>query len=171
MPEAELHSYLVTTTFCLAVVTFAALLRMTAPYGRFLRSGWGPTLAARNGWIIMESPAVLLFLAIYWIGENASATVPLVFLGMWQFHYVYRTFVYPFRRRDNGKRMPLIVVAMAIAFNCLNAYINARWISHLGNYESDWLTGYPFVFGATCFLVGWAINQRADATLLRVPNR
>lgn len=168
MPETELHRYLVLTTMALAAVTFIALLRVTAPYGRHLRAGWGPTIPARIGWIVMESPAVLLFLAIYSRGDHAAATVPLLFLGIWQIHYVYRTFLYPFRAQATGRRMPLAVVAMAVVFNCLNAYINARWISHLGSYAPDWLLHPAFIAGAACFIVGWAINQHSDAILMRL---
>lgn len=168
MPEAELHKYLVFTTLALAVVTFLALMRVTAPYGRHLRAGWGPTISARSGWIVMESPAVLLFLAIYSAGDNALATVPLAFLCIWQFHYVYRTFVFPFRLRATGRRMPVSVVAMAIAFNSLNAYINARWISHLGAYNFSWLAEPAFIVGVACFVAGWAINQHSDGILIRL---
>ena len=168
MSEADLHKYLVLTTMALAAVTFLTLLRMTAPYGRHLRGGWGPTVPARMGWIVMESPAVLLFLAIYSLGDNAMGTVPLVFLGIWQFHYAYRTFLFPFRLQAIGKRMPAAVVAMAIIFNSLNAYINARWISHLGSYESSWLSEPAFVAGVACFVVGWAINQHSDTILIRL---
>ncbi len=152
----------------LAVVTFVALFCVTAPYGRHLRSGWGPTISARSGWIVMESPAVLLFLGIYSQGDNAMATMPIVFLCIWQFHYIYRTFVFPFRLQASGRRMPLVVVAMAIAFNSLNAYINARWISQLGSYDADWLTEPVFVLGVMCFFAGWAINQHSDAILIRL---
>ena len=167
MPEAQLHSLLVLTTFALAAVTFAALFWVTAPYGRHLRSGWGPTISARLGWVIMESPAVLLFVAIFSVGEHATATVPQILLGIWLFHYIYRTFVFPIRMRA-AQRMPMTVVAMAIAFNCLNAYLNARWISHLGTYDVAWLTGAPFMIGVLCFVIGWAINQHADAVLIRL---
>ena len=61
---------------------------------------------------------------------------------------------------------PAAVVAMAVLFNVLNAYINARWISHLGFYPSDWLTSLPFLVGVVLFGGGWLINQHADRTLI-----
>ena len=114
----------------------------------------------------MESPAVLLFAAVYSVGDKALATVPLVFLGIWQLHYVNRTFVFPFRLRATGKRMPIAIVAMAIVFNCLNAYVNARWISHLGTYDASWFGEIPFVAGVLCFAAGWIINQHSDSILI-----
>ena len=166
MAEADLHRYLVMTIFGLAVVAFVALLWVTAPYGRHLRRGWGPTVPARVGWVVMESPAVLLFLAVYSVGDNALTTAPLVLLAIWQLHYVYRTFVFPFRLRGSGKQMPVAIVTLALVFNCLNAYVNARWISHLGSYDVNWLYGFPFVAGVLCFVVGWRINQQSDSILI-----
>ena len=81
---------------------------MTAPYGRHVRTGWGPTLPARVGWVVMESPAVVLFATIYSFGDHAAELAPLLLLALWQLHYINRTFVYPFRMRAAGKRMPIV---------------------------------------------------------------
>jgi protein-S-isoprenylcysteine O-methyltransferase Ste14 len=168
MTELQVHGGLVAAMFVLAALSFVSLLFVTAPYGRHVRSGWGPTLPARAGWVVMESPAVLLFAAIYLLGDHATGLVPLFLLALWQLHYINRTFVYPFRIRAAGKRMPVLIAAMAFAFNCLNAYINARWISHFGAYPDAW-TGQPlFLAGTVLFLVGWTINRQSDAILLRL---
>src|SRR5262245_58144323 len=102
-----------------------------APYGRHARAGWGPTIPSRAGWVLMEAPASLAFLGIYIAGDHGGKIVPLALLALWQLHYVHRAFVFPFRMRAAGKTMPLSVAAMAFTFNLWNAYINARWISHL----------------------------------------
>jgi protein-S-isoprenylcysteine O-methyltransferase Ste14 len=166
--ELQIHNNLILTTFAAAALTFISLLCVTAPYGRHHRPGWGPTIPARVGWVVMESPAVLFFGAVYWVGDHAQATLPLILFGLWQFHYINRTFIFPFRMRSAGKRMPLAIVAMAIFFNCLNAYINARWISHFGDYQVSRLATLPFAFGFSCFLIGWTINQYADTILFRL---
>ena len=170
MAELELHRLFVVTICAAAGLTFIALFFVTAPYGRHSRSGWGPSLPARLGWIVTECPAVLLFLAVYAKGDHAAQFVPLAMLGLWQFHYVYRTFVYPFRLRNTQSRMPWTVVLMALCFNSLNAYVNARWISHFGDYAEDWLTSPTFLFGIVLFLLGWTINRHADRTLLQLRN-
>jgi len=168
MTEIQFHSYLVAAIFVAAALTFVALFFVTAPYGRHLRTGWGPTVPARLGWIVMESPAVLLFVAVYMMGVHAMSMVPLILLGLWQFHYVYRTFIYPFRTRSSAKRMPISIVGMAIFFNGINAYINARWISHLGDYSDSWLTSTAFILGILIFIAGWAINRHSDSVLFRL---
>jgi 3-oxo-5-alpha-steroid 4-dehydrogenase 1 len=150
--------------FVLAAATAAGLRFIVAPYGRHTRGRWGPTIPAKAGWVLMEAPASLLFLAFYLTGDNRAQTVPLVFLGMWQLHYVQRAFVYPFLMRG-AARMPLAIPAMAIAFNTLNAYVNALWISQVGHYTTDWLTDPRFIAGAVLFLGGLAVNLRSDQIL------
>jgi protein-S-isoprenylcysteine O-methyltransferase Ste14 len=168
MTELELHKHLVATIYVAAALTFIALFFVTAPYGRHLRSGWGPTIAARPGWILMESPAVLLFVCVFVIGQKATQFVPLLLLCLWQFHYVYRALIYPFRLSNTAHRMPLSIVGMAIGFNCINAYVNARWISHFGDYTDAWIASPAFMLGVVIFFVGWVINRHADRVLLRL---
>ena len=72
----------------LAVLTFIGLRFITAPYGRFGRGGWGPTVPGRVGWVLMEAPAPLVFAAVYLAGDHRASVVPLVMLCMWQSHYL-----------------------------------------------------------------------------------
>lgn len=150
----------------LAACTLAALSFVSAPYGRHARGGWGPTIPSRVGWVVMESPAVLAFLLFYLAGSHRAHPAPLALLALWQTHYVYRAFFFPFAMRADGKRMPVVVAAMAFAFNVLNAWINARWISELGDYPEAWLVEPRFIIGAAVFLVGLGTNVRANRRLM-----
>jgi hypothetical protein len=123
-------------------------------------------MPSRLGWLLMESPAVVLFAAIYALGDRAWQAAPLALAGLWMFHYVHRNLVFPFRLRESGKRMPVVIAAMAFAFNTLNAYVIARWISHLGEYPTSWLWDPRFILGAAVFAIGSGINHRADTTLI-----
>jgi len=163
--ETEIHSGLVVAEFVLAAITFIALRFVVAPYGRHERPGWGPTIPARLGWVVMEAPSSVGFIWLWSVGAHAGALVPSVLLGMWSLHYVHRTFIFPFRMKMGGKRMPFMVVGIAVVFNVLNTYVNARWISHLGSYEDAWLTSVPMCVGAAVFAVGMVINLRADTYL------
>ena len=149
------------------MATVVGLRFVTAPYGRHGRGGWGPKLPARVGWLVMESPAPLVFAGVYLAGDHRADLVPLVFLAMWQTHYVQRTFVYPFLMRG-GAPIPVVLMAMAIAFNVLNAYVNARWVSHLGSYAAGWLADPRFLAGLALFAGGLALNLSADRTLRRL---
>ena len=168
MTELQFHSYLVAGTFALAVATFVSLLFVTAPYGRHARGGWGPDVSARLGWVAMESPSVIVFATIYFLGDQALQAAPLVLFALWQIHYLNRAFVFPFRLHATSKRVPVLIASMAILFNCLNSYINARWVSQFSSYSESWLTSTPFLIGMLCFVVGWSTNQHADAVLLRL---
>ncbi len=168
MDEAQLHYVLTLAQIGFAVISLLALSYVYAPYGRHYREGWGPQLPNWLGWVLMESPAVLLFVGVYLVGEHRGALVPLVMLGLWQLHYVHRTFVFPFRLRSRGKPMPLTIAAAGFGFNALNAYLNARWISGLGSYPDAWLLDPRFILGVSVFAVGYAINKQADRMLLRL---
>jgi 3-oxo-5-alpha-steroid 4-dehydrogenase 1 len=154
----------------LAALTFIGLRFITAPYGRHGRCGWGPTVPARIGWLVMETPASVLFAIVYLRGTHRGELIPLLLLAMWQSHYLYRAFAYPLLMRG-GRRMPVVLMLMAIAFNTLNAWINARWVSQLGSYPTDWLTDRRFLLGVTLFAAGLAVHVSSDRTLrgLRAP--
>ncbi len=167
MTEERLHEMLVWAVLVTAVLTFPYLLRRTAPYGRhYAGAGWGPHLSARLAWIIMELPAPLLFLVVFLNGKHAFQVVPLVFLVMWQGHYLNRTFVYPFRVKGRGRKTPLLLVASGFFFNAINAYINARFISEFGEYAIEWLAEPRFLIGVGIFLAGLALNLHSDNTLM-----
>ena len=165
MAEIELHRFLTLGVLGVAVLTFAALMLIAAPYGRHHRGGWGPSIANRTAWILMEAPASLVFAGVYFMGAQRWHTVSLLLLAMWQWHYVNRTFVFPFRLKTSGKRMPVLIMSLGMTFNGLNAYLNARWISEFGPYDA-WLTDPRFVIGALVFIAGRLINARSDAILL-----
>ena len=45
-----------------AIVTFIYLFFENAPYGRHIKSGWGMNIPTRLGWVLMESPCVILMI-------------------------------------------------------------------------------------------------------------
>ncbi len=166
MTERELHALLCWSLIGLAVVTFVALLFVAAPYGRHQRAGWGPTLPARWLWVVMEAPACVGFLGVYLAGSARFRLVPLVLLGLWQLHYVDRTFLYPLRIRAEGKRSPVAVALMGASFQALNAYLNARFLSELGDYATSWLCDPRFLVGAALFFAGRHLNRTSDRALI-----
>jgi len=153
--------------FALAAITFVALMFVVAPYGRHLRRDWGPTIPARIGWFVMESPAVLFVGAVYAAGPNRAEPGCLALLALWMLHYVHRAFIFPLRMRG-GRTMPVLIAVLAIAFNLLNCWNNAHWLSTEGSYPTAWLTDPRFLVGATLFLAGFATNLAADNALLRL---
>jgi protein-S-isoprenylcysteine O-methyltransferase Ste14 len=172
MGEAQLFETLTWVWLGVAAASCLLLLFVSAPYGRHVRAGWGPTIPSTLGWVVMEAPAVLVFLACFLLGDRKGAPVHLVFLGLWLLHYVNRSFVFPFRRRGGERPMPISIAGSAFFFNLVNGYLQGRWLNTLGPaYEPSWLLDPRFLAGAALFLLGFAVNLHADAVLrnLRKP--
>jgi protein-S-isoprenylcysteine O-methyltransferase Ste14 len=150
-----------------AVIVFPLLFFIAAPYGRYTRKGWGPQLPNWLGWLLMESVSSIVMLVMF-IVDGAPRTITLVvFLLMWEAHYIHRAFIYPFSLQDKWKPMPIVVALMGAVFNLDNAYLNGHYLFDLGGsrYHVDWLFQLQFILGALLFIVGFVINRQADNTL------
>ena len=167
--EREVYSWLLMAWVGIAACVFIALQFLTAPYGRHARSGWGPTIHRTAGWVIMESPAVIVFVACFLASDRRHDPVAIVFLLLWLLHYVYRAFIYPFRLRGGQLRMPVSVMAMAFLFNVMNGYLQGRGIFSLGPARGvEWFADPRFILGVLLFLGGYALNQQSDIILRRL---
>ena len=165
MSEITFYNWLIVSMFILAAAVFIGLFFITAPYGRHARSGWGPALNDKLGWIIMESSAPLVFFACYITGQSTTAAAT-VFLVMWELHYVHRAFIFPFSLRKGDGQITLAVIGMGFLFNTINAFLNGRYIyAFSGGYDIEWLSGPRFITGAVCFMAGFVVNRNSDWTL------
>ena len=120
--------------FVLAVVVFIALFYITAPYGRHTRKGWGPVIGSKSGWLIMESVPPIAFIFLFVFGSNPITMPALVFVGLWEAHYIHRGFVYPFTRKGQGRQIPFLIVVFGLVFNAGNSYLNGR---HIFTFSGD----------------------------------
>jgi protein-S-isoprenylcysteine O-methyltransferase Ste14 len=133
-----------------------------------VRSGWGPQIPARLGWILMETPAVAVFAWAFFSGEHWLSVAPLALFALWETHYVYRTFAYPFRMRG-GSQMTLFIVAfVALLVTAPYGYLNGRYLSQFGNYPTSWLVDPRFLIGTGLFVAGFVINLRSDSILRKL---
>ncbi len=172
MSESSLYQVLIIASFLLAAAVFITLFFFKAPYGRYATRSWGPFVSSRWGWVLMEGPAALLFALYFFSSLPHTDLVRVLFLGLWEAHYIQRAFIYPFTRTAPNKPMPVAVVAMGICFNAGNTYINGRFLFTLSSgYPISWLTDIRFLAGITMFVLGYAINRWADYVLsaLRKP--
>lgn len=174
MNEIIIYRALLYGVFLISPIVFVMLFFVSAPYGRFLRKGWGKGISSYLAWFIMELPAVLVILFLYILSERKSNPVLLIFLGLWMLHYLQRTFIYPFLMRARRRNFPLVIVLFSIIFNVLNGYLNGRYLfffSEIDKYSLGWLFDPRFIAGVTVFLVGFYINVSSDTTLrnLRKP--
>ena len=104
MSEQTIFNILLVFWFALAVVVFIALFFVVAPYGRHARGGWGYTVDNRTGWVLMEALAPIAFAVCFLLGNRIN-TVVLIFLFLWEAHYIHRAFIYPFGLRGIARRM------------------------------------------------------------------
>ena len=171
MNESTIFDGLLIGWFVLAAVVFILLFFFVAPYGRHIRGGWGYTVGNKLGWVLMEAASPVVFGLCFFLGGSLSAAT-VVFLVLWEAHYLHRAFIYPFSLRGRERHMPLAVVSFGLLFNVMNSYLNGRYISVFsGGYANEWLADPRFIIGIILFLAGYAINRQADSILrsLREP--
>lgn len=165
-----LYDWLLLVEFALGPLVFLLLLFVSAPYGKFVRRGWGPVMPSWLAWLVMEAPAALLPAAFFLTAPAGQGPVTFIFLLLWELHYLRRAFVYPFLLRDRGRPFPVVVMLMAFFFNILNGSVNGYGVFARA-YPDAWLFDPRFLGGAALFLCGLAVNLHSDAVLrgLRQP--
>jgi len=145
-----------------ALVTFIYLFYVDAPYGRHIRKGWGKNISARVGWVVMESPCVILMIIYAWLVKDQLQIVHTVFLTLWLIHYIHRSFIYPFVIDMTNPKMPISIAASAFFFNIVNVNVQAIGIFYFAEYAQNWLNSSLFYFGACIFFLGMFINIKSD---------
>ena len=149
----------------LALVTLFVLTRISAPYGRHARDGWGPQISARLGWFLMEVVSPLAFVGCFLVGSRTNIEA-YVFMALYVGHYAYRSLVYPWLVSAGAKRMPISVMLMAVVFNLVNGTINGGWlyVQEPLSDQSQW-SDFHFVFGVSVMITGFIVHVKADAIL------
>jgi 3-oxo-5-alpha-steroid 4-dehydrogenase 1 len=144
------------------------LLRQTAPYGRFSRKDWGPMISNKLGWLLMEATVIVTFLLTLSLNSFNWRTPAGLMVGLFLFHYVHRSLIYPMMIRTRGKKMPIIIMLSAMLFNTVNGSLLGYWFAAFAHYPDDWLSSLPFICGVLLFMGGLIINWRADYYLIRL---
>jgi protein-S-isoprenylcysteine O-methyltransferase Ste14 len=166
MNERVIFDGIIIAWLILAAAVFILLFFVTAPYGRYSRKGWGPTIDNKLGWMVMESASALLFALFFILGDHRNSSTAVIFLFMWEAHYVHRAFIYPLSLHGPTKRIPIFIVAFGLFFNCINAYLNGHYLFSLsGGYDNAWLSDPRFIIGLMLFLAGFMVNRHSDRVL------
>lgn len=174
MEQSIIYQLLLWTEFAAAILVFILLFFISAPYGRFNRSGWGPSIKARTAWIIMELPAVFVMILIFLWSAQPVCSLSFAFLVLWEIHYIYRTFAYPLRMRGVAKSFPSLLVAMAFLFNLMNGYINGYALFFNKSPPSVLFPGMldlRFIIGIVIFFMGMVIHIQSDELLRSLRNK
>jgi hypothetical protein len=164
----ERYKTLIYSWMALGLIVFLVLLKITAPYGRHASAKWGPQISNRLGWILMETPVMVLLL--YYVIANASkqTAVTWTLVAFFLFHYVHRTYIFPLRIRTKGKKMPLVVVGSGVTFNLANGFFLGYYFGHFADYPPDYFVDPKFVIGSLLFFAGFYINWTYDNKLIHL---
>ncbi|KAI7842014.1 hypothetical protein COHA_004215 [Chlorella ohadii] len=154
--------------------TFVALLgfpSLTAPYGRYSKSGWGLLIPSKLAWVTQEMwsfvvPATwLAFFATPDQLARLSAPANALLMTLFLVHYFNRDFIFPLRLRG-GKPTPFTVWLMAAVFCIYNGYMQTKYLLVEAPTHAP-LT--PRVLaGAALWLAGWLTNMQADHILINL---
>ncbi|HXH19264.1 MAG TPA: DUF1295 domain-containing protein [Chitinophagales bacterium] len=162
------YKQLLTAWCLLSVIIFFLLLKITAPYGRHARKGWGFSINNRLGWFLMEIVSPLSF-GCFFMQNSEKSSVNWLFFSLWMAHYFNRSIIYPLRIPDKSKQMPLLISVSAICFNGMNGFLNGYYLGILKpGYENAWMTDVRFVLGILLFVSGFIINFSSDNILIHL---
>lgn len=152
-----------------ALLLFPLLLKVRAPYGRHRKTGWGPVMGNRAGWIVMELPSLVLFASLFLSGDLSGNNLRWIPFSLWVIHYFNRIFIYPLRTRTRGKKIPVLIVLFAMLFNLVNGFINGYWLGWIATDNTgSLLMALTIPIGLALFVAGFVINQAADNHLIRL---
>jgi 3-oxo-5-alpha-steroid 4-dehydrogenase 1 len=166
MNEHLFFNWLLTGWLIIAIAIFILLFFINAPYGRYLRSGWGLKINNKLGWFIMEATSALAMAVFFALGSPQRTLTTIIFLILWEAHYIHRGFIYPFTLRGPSKQMPVLIMTFGMTFNLLNTYLNGRYLFTLsGGYANTWLSDPRFIMGSLLFIAGYVINRQSDHIL------
>lgn len=150
----------------IGLLVFVLLFKVQAPYGRHNRVGWGPVIDNRLAWVLMEL-VVLLSLALFiWQGKNNINQPVALMVGLFTVHYVHRSLIFPLKLRTRGKKMPAVIMLMAMGFNTMNGFLLGWFFGNIAQYPPEWVYDPRFSIGLVLFVTGMSINVWSDYHLI-----
>ncbi|MGO8692106.1 MAG: DUF1295 domain-containing protein [Rectinemataceae bacterium] len=141
-----------------------ALSFVSAPYGKHSRPGWGPKMNSKTAWILMESPAALV-IALMFLASGDRSAGAFFALGLWEMHYIYRSYVYSSLQRGSKPSFPIVLAAAAVVFNVNNGLINGHDLFASGKADLVRLSSPRCALGLLVFVGGFALHVVSDAAI------
>ena len=168
--QADTYQMVLYGSFVYVALIVVGSQFVASPYGRFASDSYGFNFSPRLGWFLMEFPATVSFIYFYFQGDNRFEVVPLFFLGIWIMHYGNRGFIFPFLIRSAKGATSSFSVLVVIAgwlVTSLHGYLNAVFISHLGEHLTSvaWFSDPRFIIGICIYLFGFVMNVHSDAII------
>jgi len=134
-----------------------------APYGRYSDSRFGPTMSTKLAWIIQESPAffVPIALALTTPSVQLLNSSNAIGISLFLVHYFNRTFIFPFSL-DKAKPTPITTIFSAFFFCMYNGFLQGH---HLINSYRIETSAFAESVGLAMFFGGMFINIKHDGIL------
>lgn len=168
MMTFEFFTQFIWLWIAIGIVTFFSLLFITVPYGRHTKTGWGPLIDNRISWILMEAVVLVVLYFFIYTGSNSISLANGVIIALFSFHYFNRSFIFPFRIKTNGKKMPLSITLLSVTFNSVNGFLIGYYLGEFKMYDDAWLTSPQFIIGTLVFFTGMALNWNSDSILINL---
>ena len=173
--DTELHLFSAVILTNLILATTASFcgffLGLLAPYGTESKQTskipewwWGPKMSAKNGWYLMEVPAlVVAILTVVLFDHHDYLHAPVhcqLAVGMFLCHYVNRAIIYPSKRNNNASMERCATFVLGAVFNSGNAYAVIRYLTKFGRHTSlDSLSTFHVIASVLIFFIGVAVNM------------
>lgn len=150
-----------------SIFTALAALAVATPYGRFATTSWGPNVPVRLGWLLMESPTIVSFVAFLALQPHATSPLALAVVLIWVVHYTNRWLVFPLLMRPQpGGTMALVVPLTGAPVTVLHAWFYAAWVGRLAPDVSwDRVLHPAFVIGAFLWALGFGLIVHSEHVL------
>ncbi len=161
------YNYILIPFTIIGLSTFLVLLKVTAPYGKFSKRSWGPTMSYKLGWFLQEIISLITFSYFFITGEIDNKAIAWLFFILWNLHYFNRSIIFPLRKKQDSF-CPSIIVLFAIIFNIINGFINGYFLGNLQQYDLNYIYNINFIIGIILFLAGAIINLISDNILLKL---
>lgn len=163
----EIYYYLLYAWIGIGIIAFPFLLKQTAPYGRHANESWGPMIPNQIGWMIQEGFAPFFISFWFWTGTIEKTHASYFFYSLYMAHYIYRSYIFPFRTQTKGKKIPLVICGSAVLFNVCNTFMLGYFLGNIGgNYGDEYFTSPAFIIGLLIFVSGVFINVKSDNMLI-----
>jgi len=154
----------------LGFFTFIALLKVSAPYGKFTSEFWGPSMSFKWGWIIQEVVSPIIFSIFFLCSGAHDKGMAWIFFIIWNVHYFNRSVLFPLRQKQTA-RCPLAIVVSAVFFNIINGFTNGYFLGYLAQYDFNYIYSLQFIIGFIVLVFGIIINVKSDNILISIKKK
>ena len=166
MSPIQLFTLLISCWILLSLPTLLLGFTKWDPVGRKGSAGIAPYMNSRVAWIVIESPALLVFPLIYLTSGNHHI-IGNISLAIWIAHYAHRTIIWPLIVPREKSQVSVMLCASAFIFNCINGALWGWFMGYFADYPPDWMADPRFILGFGVVIAGAALNISSDYKLYR----